>query len=202
MRNTRLFALLVMLIALTAASAPPSATAEAIHCPALTLNSHTVGGGCLIHLTSGSFEIRKHAFGVEVHVTNCDMELDARFDEDGQGYFTAVTMSGESCQRRACLEAGGGQIPWQFSASEAGVGNEVLDLTLCVEPSAGGTDENCEIDFPLTSPAAGDYEFGDADGEVSGDVMGTFTTKCELLGHWETEAVRGPGEIEMGVSHV
>lgn len=188
------------------------------HCPAVSKpTAHTVSGGCLIHASSeAGVELRKHVFGVESHLTSCQNEFQGRVNEDAEGFIINQALTGASCQRQPCKEAGQAQgTPWPAhgdeahkatvpKAGETGVPSiaghrEVLTASLCIEPIGGGADETCELDFPANQVGgthAGEY--GDA-AELASHGVGGF--RCEVVGHWNSET-GGAGEISVVVAHI
>lgn len=155
-----------------------------LHCPAVSVTGTDVNGGCLGHAASESVEIRKHVFGIESHITTCNLEFHGRVNEDGGGQATEQAFSGASCQRQAC-KVGAEAQPWPVQGVEVLGTGEILTATFCIEPLGGGSDETCEIDLPLSqAPPDHTVELGAAT-ELSAHGVSGF--RCELVGHWVSE---------------
>jgi hypothetical protein len=191
------------------AFAAPSAPAQSLefsgewdgtHCPAVHKTVTDVNGGCLFHAFPDHTTIfRKHVFGIESTITYCHLELHGRIDENGSGYALEQNLSG--CSRQACATNGEGD-PWPFTSSELGGNTKAMTLTLCIEPTGGGTDETCEIDLPFRDIAGHGYELGNGSELAS---HGTSGFRCELEGHWVMESGSthdGQAEIPFEVTHL
>jgi hypothetical protein len=197
--------LILLAITATAAMAFAASTASAAalevlrestnnHCSAVTITGTGVSGGCLIHATSennggaGAVELRKHVFGIESHITKCDNEFWGRVNENATGYILEQQLSGPNCTRKACEEEFE-STPWSATGTEVAANNEVLTTTFCVENANNDSgDESCEIDvrFKNYKPAH-NTEFGFTGAtEMPGHGISGF--RCELIGHWNTEA--------------
>lgn len=180
------------------------------HCPAITKpTQHTTAGGCLIHVaSSGEYEIRKHVFGIESHITKCNLEFWIRFNEDAEGYIIHQVMTGPSCPREPCREAGQPErTPWPAhgdelhkstvpKAGETGLTSsiaghrEILTTNRCISTLDMSTNESCEIDIPFNQTATThEYEFGDAVAEMPSHGITGF--RCEIVGHWRAEHAIG-----------
>jgi hypothetical protein len=193
MRNARLLLLLMATALMGMAFATPvpaqtlEATSEATddHCSAVSVSGTDVNNGCLLHATSeGGVELRKHIFGIESHITQCNNEFHARLDEDATGYIFEQILNGAGCTRQACKDVGGEQEPWLTTGTETS-GAESLTSNMCVETIPSGTNETCEITLPLDYAAGGHaYEVGQPT-EISSHGITGF--RCELIGHWNTE---------------
>lgn len=173
------------------------------HCPAVNANP-AVSSGCLLHATSeGSVELRKHVFGIESHITNCNTETWGRVNEDAEGYIFHQLLTGASCQRQPC-KVSGVSTPWPGHGDEAhnptldrgetGVssieGTEVGEFVFCVEPLGGGSDESCEIEGPGNGILAVSHQGeGGHVTEIPGHGIGGF--RCEIIGHGQTESTEG-----------
>jgi hypothetical protein len=184
------------------------------HCPAVTKpTSHTTSGGCLIHVKStGEVEVRKHIFGIESHIGRCENEFWGRLNEDGEGYVIhqkLIPHPDGLCVRQPCTEPGESvPTPWPAHGDEGHVpgvdgetgvpAGEYLVFTFCFEPIGGGSDESCEVSAPFNAVggAGHNYEFGNVGAEIPGH--GTSGFRCELVGHWQTEAVNGTLENLLG----
>lgn len=215
MRKARTLLLLAAALAATLALAP-SASAQAptlevtdeangMHCPAVTVNGHTVGGGCKVHLFSTEpTEVRKHVMGMEFHVTRCDMELTLLTNEDADGFIAGQMLSGMNCTHQACAEAGGAKKPWQVHGYED-TGVERLRVGLCIR-QAGGAEETCLIDIPFTEPVPHRQELGKKVTGVVQEIPGGAggSINCELVAHWHAEAQPdvGAGETAVEIVHV
>ncbi len=167
--------------------------ANGLHCPAVTLSGTTVSGGCVVEAHSeGTVELAGHQFGIELHVDDCLNEFTARLNEDGSGYLTNQVLSGEGCTTTPCLE-GGNVAPWPGTGIEAS-GQKLLRIQFCVVNA--GTTRNCEFDVPFTANGHA-YEF--LANDLNGHTGGIFTARCELTGHWLTEA-DSPNRVE--IAHI
>lgn len=187
--------LLVVVATLTALTVPAPTASGQTHCPVVTGGS---SGGCLIHFSGPNIELRKHVFGIESHITRCNWELDARLDESATGYLVNQALgnpSGGTCSRRPCLD-GFLPLPWPAAGFETS-GSEAMTVDLCVEPTGGGSDESCEIDFPLTATGTDRYRLGQA-GEFSSHTTTGF--KCELVGFLDSE-IGSPGDQSVEIDH-
>jgi hypothetical protein len=158
----------------------------------VTLTGTDVDGGCLIHADSeGEVLLRKHVFGIESLITSCKNEFWGRVNEDAQGYIfeqqlTTAGVGHQQCTRQACEEEVESH-PWPATGTELGVGNEVLTTNFCVESLTHGSPESCEIDVTFKNKADHTSEFGNSTGtELPGHGVSGF--RCELVGHWNTEA--------------
>lgn len=179
------------------------------HCPSVTRLGNSVDGGCLIHATSEwTVELRKHVFGIESTITSCNHEFHARLNEDGTGYVIESNLTGAGCARQACKDQGVFIIPWSASAYEGlpssgvGEGSEYLTVGMCYEPVGGGTDEMCELDIPYQTDASHRGELGHVFEMPS---HGFTSSRCEIVGHWNTEAGsyhQGDFEEEAPVAHL
>jgi hypothetical protein len=176
------------------------------HCAGVTVSGTDVNGGCLTHAFSeGSVELRKHVFGVESHITDCNHEFAARVGEGMAGYVLEQILGGASCSRQACKFGAGEGSPWPLTGSE-GAGLEAaqfITTTLCVESVGGGGGETCEIDVPFDAYANQHrQEYGHAT-EISAHGVSGF--RCELIGHWNSEiggTHDGQAEQELVVAHL
>jgi hypothetical protein len=161
--------------------------ATANHCAAVTVSGTDVDGGCLGHAASESIEIRKHVFGVESHISTCQLEFWGRLNEDGGGYgFEASFTGGAGCIRQACGSNPEG-TPWAIQGAEVS-GVELITANLCIERTSDGLgDESCEIDLPFSqNGSTHQVELGGAT-EMAGHGIGGF--RCEIQGHWVSEAI-------------
>lgn len=161
------------------------------HCPVVT----PTAGGCLVHATSeGAVELRKHVFGIESHITTCNVEAWGRTNEDAEGYVLHHKLTGAGCTRQPCDGDGNGPDLWHGHGDETTLegtapieGDEKVEIVLCVEP-AGGVDESCELEVPVNETATNhQYEFGHS--ELPGHGVSGF--RCEPIGHWQTEQTEG-----------
>lgn len=164
------------------------------HCPAVTLSVHAVSGGCLFHVTSnGTFDLRKHIFGVESSLGQCNEEFSGRINEDGSGYLFDQLVTG--CQWEACYEGSEitNETPWSVTGSESGLGTETMTIMICHQEQG-----QCEVEFPFN--ATGDHQYRLGQGtEIAGHGAAGF--RCELVGTWNTET-GGPGEQSIEVTHL
>jgi hypothetical protein len=166
-------AMAVAVLAVTAGSA--SAQFEVLdedgdggHCPEVTLLSgHAVQGGCELDVR-GKIAIYAH-IPAETPIINCFIDLEARIDENGEGYIeSAIFTAGTAppavpCTRAPCDEANGNQLPWRFHLNEVTPGDEQLEMTFCLRTVAsgpGGTGTNCEVHLELSDLSSHNYEIG------------------------------------------
>jgi hypothetical protein len=239
MRNARRLLPAVMVLAVTAIAAPAAfaqsnpenhETLEVLkeppldHCPAVSKLVHTATGGCLIHVKSnGEIELRKHVFGIESHISaGCEWEFWARLNEDAEGAIIhqKLVPHPSSCIRQPCKEAGEpSPTPWPIHLDEGHVpgvdgetgipAGEWITFNFCVEPVGGGADESCEMSVPFNEIAGSphQYELGNAV-EISSHGISGF--RCELVGHWLSEAVNqtlenvpgGEAETKVEIRHI
>jgi hypothetical protein len=139
-------------------------------CTNVSLNIHTVTGGCHYEIQSEhhiSFVVQTG--GGPIVITNCNWRLEAQVGGNGVGYVTAPSFTSEPgammCARKPCDEgAGGAKKPWPFSLTEVEAGNETIDLSLCFElfPDGGTGEVVCELHMPVTSPTEHTNEIGDS----------------------------------------
>jgi hypothetical protein len=197
----------IVITVIVAAVAPRAAQAIEVtdeatgnHCSAMTLTGTDVDGGCLFHLASEApIQLRKHVFGIETHVTSCSTEFAGRYDEAGEGYLLEQVLSGSGCQRRPCRPGDIEAAPWPVHLH---AGTPITaEVTLCVKPLVGGSDETCEIDIPL-HPYSNQHrqEYGSTTEMPS---HGTPGFRCELIGHWNSETGGthdGQPEQELAIS--
>jgi hypothetical protein len=166
-------AMAVAALALTAGSA--SAQFEVLdedggggHCPAVALiPSHGVTGGCELDVR-GKVPLYAH-IPAETPISNCFVDLEARIDENGEGYVeSAIFTPGAAppnvpCTRAPCDEANGTQLPWRFHLDEVAPGDERVEATFCLRTVAsgpGGTGTNCEVHLELSDLGSHNYEIG------------------------------------------
>lgn len=217
MRKPRTAATLVMtamlVIAVTAAPAfaqlaENHETLETIsevtgeHCPSVNQDM-SVPSGCLIHATSeGPVELRKHVFGIEIHITTCNTESWGRVNEDSEGYIFHQKFSGPDCQRKPCDDDGvGPPNSWPGHGDEVhkvspprgetGVtsieGTKVGTFAFCVAPLSGGAAETCEIEGP-GQPVFASNHVGEGGHVSEVSAHGTGGYRCEIVGHGQTES--------------
>lgn len=169
------------------------------HCPAVNQDI-SVSSGCLIHATSeGPVELRKHVFGIEIHITTCTTESWGRVNEDSEGYIFHQKFGGANCQRKPCNDDGvGPPNPWPGHGDEAnsGVdgegpppveGTESGTFAFCVAPLNGGSTETCEIQGP-GQPVFASNHVGEGGHSAEIPAHGTGGFRCEIVGHGQTES--------------
>lgn len=164
------------------------------HCPAVSLSGHSVSGGCLFHVKSnGTFDLRKHHFGIESSLGQCNEEFSGRINEDGSGYLFDQLVTG--CQWEACYEGSdiSDEIPWSVAGSESGLGTETMTIVICHQEQG-----QCEVEFPFIATGDHQYRLGQV-AEIPGHGVAGF--RCELVGTWNTET-GGAGEQSIEVTHL
>jgi hypothetical protein len=238
MRNVRKLVLLAaaaiaaMAVAATSASAQSlTVTDEATGNPCGSVSNTfggtdgtNVSGGCLIHATSeatverNGVELRKHVFGIESHITECNNEFHGRVGTNGTGYIYEQHLTGANCARRACNEATEREgTPWGnydiinapgspspaqgLESNSTAEGNDKeMTIRFCVESNSGTGKEDCTIEVPFEQTGH-TTEFGH-EHEIPGTGIAGF--RCELIGHWVTEidgSEDGVAEQEVLVTH-
>lgn len=156
------------------------------HCPEVTVIGHGVSGGCHIELESTGVGIPLHAnTGIsKVTFSNCEVHLEMRVDEDGEGYVNEANLSpphggGVPCTRTPCDEDSGAtdaMIPWPVHIEENGAGDEALELEFCLRTSTSSEGSpgqlRCEAHFKF-APVAGNhnYEVGVVNGSAGTEVF-------------------------------
>ena len=230
MRFARKLALLAVMAMAAMAFAAPSAFGQGLeitdetqggHCPEnVAVTGHTVTGGCLVHARSETeFVLRQHIFGIESTAFTCEEEFHARLNHLGEGYIFNQQLTqhpGDVCDREACEE----EIdpppferrPWHAIGRENNnttdphpTWENILRKFFCIEDPTSTThpsgETQCVVDVPFREDPANShkYEFGETT-EMPG--IGTAGFRCELIGHWLTEAVPQGGEVDVEVNHV
>jgi hypothetical protein len=167
------------------------------HCSAVTLNGHTVSGGCAVHAVStGGVVLRQHVFGVESTIATCNEEFTIRVNEDGSSYFTNQVLSGAGCTRVPCEEEGPGvneKIPWPTTFRYKN-GTGTIHVVSCWAPVTNHTAGTyCETERAI-APPDGTYVHRRKIGQVA-EMPGTGVPgfRCEMVGEWLPET----GEIEI-----
>jgi hypothetical protein len=155
----------IFLLALTAVAAMAFAasTASAQETPIEVIDEHSLEhcapvpnadtGGCRVHF-SGELILVGHIFGIEANASDCLVELEARIDEDGEGYVYQASFTPhptDACTRSPC------SLPWRIHGEEPAPGVEHIYAEFCARPDAGGADTRCEVRAPLT--AVGDHDY-------------------------------------------
>jgi hypothetical protein len=178
MRIVRKLFLLALMTMTATALAASTATGEPE--PLEILNEHTLAhcpdvlnattGGCKVHLR-GEIRLGGHIFGIEANASENYVELEARIDENGEGYvyMATVTASGpapydvvnHSDTREPC------GLPWRIHGEEddpRGSG-ETIHFENCLDPdnpaNPDGDENRCLFEAPIveTAPAGShDYE--------------------------------------------
>jgi hypothetical protein len=123
-----------------------------LHCPPIV--GVGTAGGCEIHVV-GEISLVGHVFGIEATASDCNVELEGRVDEDGEGYVTAAEFSGDlahNCTRTPC------GLPWRLHIDEPSNGALTGNAEFCARPSSGA-DNRCLAAAPLTDSGDHDYEF-------------------------------------------
>jgi len=222
MRFARKLALLATMALAALALAAPSAFGQALQttneatgadCPSVSAVGHAISGGCVIHASSeGEITLRQHIFGIESTVSVCENEFTGRLGPNGAGFINQQTLGDHGdCAREPCDEETGTKEkrPWPATGREQFLhpGKEgVLRAVFCVETltntSHPSGETNCTVDVPFTlfNASTHRYEFGEPVNEMPG--IGTAGFRCELIGHWLTEATPGPGEDTAEVIHL
>jgi hypothetical protein len=173
-----LAAMTLTALAVTASSASAqievSNEATAEHCSAVTLMpNHTVEGGCHVDFVSPpGTDIPLHAYiPAKTTISNCEVELEGRVGENGEGYVTEAHLEPPHggpvpCTRVACDEADDhSMIPWPFYIREHGPAGEEVEMTFCIRDLKAGEGEpgvECELHLEFTGRGAHRYEIGHA----------------------------------------
>jgi len=222
MRVARKSILLAIMALALSASAAASAFGQTLevedelnggHCPPVSLVGHTVTGGCEVHGASeGEVTMRQHVFGIESTVTTCETEGTGRVNEDGEGYATqAIITSHGACNRQPCDEETGTKEVrpahgvGREDSSHPGY-SEIGRATFCSESPSNTShpsgEVSCLIDVPgRESEINHQGESGEPPpGEIPG--IGTAGFRCELIGHWMTEAANSGEETNTEVIHL
>jgi hypothetical protein len=160
-----LTAIAAMAFAASAASAqgPVEVVVEGgQHCPPVLGPD---SGGCIVHFgnEAGGDEVSLvgHVFGIEATASDCLVELEARIDEDGEGYVYAANYHGDAahgCTRTPC------GLPWRIHGEEdepLGSG-ERIHAEFCAHPTSG-SDNRCLVEAPIVDSGGHNYEIPLAD---------------------------------------
>lgn len=176
----KLFLLAAMAIAALAMTAS-TASAQIVelseeggdHCPAVVKNVHDVTGGCHIEFESeNEVPLVANVPGVGVvTLSNCEVHIEARVGEDGEGWVTQALLTGHPapsvpCTRTPCDEAAPShvELPWEIHIEEDGPGLEFADVRFCLRPVAndeGVGNSFCTVHLPISDNGNHDYEIGD-----------------------------------------
>jgi hypothetical protein len=205
MRITRKIALLAFTAITAMVFAASTAAAQTVqivqednnnqHCPAAP-NSTT--GGCVIH-GAGEILLIGHVFGIEATASDCNVDFEARIDEDGEGYIYSAGYSGDAthnCTRTPC------RLPWRMHVEELGGGLIRLRVEWCARPTSGG-DNVCLHDVPILDDndhnihfifddLGGIHHVGSACELTSGIVTIETGTQFDDAPHREIEIVHTP----------
>jgi hypothetical protein len=189
-RKLFLLALTAMAAMALAASTASAQTIQVVqedqanaHCPAAP---NSTSGGCVVHGT-GEIALVGHIFGIEATASDCNVEFEARLDEDGEGYAYSAAYTGDAthnCTRTPC------GLPWRIHGEELGAASaeqETLTVEFCARPSSG-SDNRCLTDVPISDTGDHDYRL------TFNDLGGTshLGADCELTS--------GAVNLETGVS--
>jgi hypothetical protein len=186
-RKTMLLALMAaaaMMLAASAASAQSvEATIEATgeHCPPVT---SPTDGGCLGKAT-GEASLVGHGFGIEVVASDCNITVEGRGDEDGEGYIYSATYTGDAshnCTRTPC------GLPWRAHGEETSPGVESGTVEWCARPSSGPDNRCLATD---SGSDDGDHEYSHVVNDVSG--IAHSGPDCELT--------NGSGVVVVDAAH-
>ena len=142
------------------------------HCDPIVVESETdVHGGCHVEFSSEGTGIPLHAYvPAKVTISNCEVNLEAQIDEEGEGYVTAISLTpphggAVPCTRAACDTTASEQHLWPFHIREHGPGDEEVEAVFCLRDAstAPGTAGNeCEIHLQFSAlPGEHQYEIGD-----------------------------------------
>jgi len=211
---------LVVALAATALTAPSAVGSPievtnegaGIHCPAVNLQAHSVGVGCLIHVNSeGSVILRQHIFGIESTADACNMEFLARINESGVAYVYSQQLTGKICINEPCNEelVEEKKDPWPLTGREdlyfnAATGSliarEVMRLTYCINDIGTHDEVTCTVDIPVVPTPNHQLEFGitGTTGQSEMPGIGTAGFRCEVIGHWTTET----GFDDLEITHL
>ena len=175
----KLFLLAAMAIAALAMTAS-TASAQIVelseeggdHCPAVVKNVHDVTGGCHIEFESeNEVPLVANVPGVGVvTLSNCEVHIEARVGEDGEGWVTQALLTGHPapsvpCTRTPCDEAAPShvELPWEIHIEEDGPGLDFADVRFCLRPVAndeGVGNSFCTVHLPISDNGNHDYEIG------------------------------------------
>lgn len=167
------------LAALTMTAGQASAQIEVVgesggsHCPQVTISVHHVEGGCHLRFRS-TVDVTLHAHTPQkVTFSSCELILDGRIGEDGEGFVTQAILdpphSGPTpCTRAACDEAAPSHalVPWPFHLGGYGTANAELEMELCLRTSAsgeGGSGNWCHLVLDLADHGGHLLELGGLD---------------------------------------
>jgi hypothetical protein len=177
-----LLLVLVMMVAFPPAPAAPEVQNEGFliqqedfaghHCPVIRTGDNR---GCKLHF-SGEESFVAHVFGIEAVASDCNLDLEARIDEDAEGYVYDGESTGDAthgCTGRLC------NLPWPIRrvSLDPHSNGLLIGLVLCKRSSTGATSE-CELKLPLVDGGTHDYEI-QLDPKVSG-VPRSGGQSCEL----------------------
>jgi hypothetical protein len=154
-RKLMLLALTAMAAMALAASTASAQTVEVVqedaanaHCTAVP---NSTSGGCVIRGV-GEIALVGHIFGIEATASDCNVNFEARIDEDGEGYAYSAAYTGDAthnCTRTPC------GLPWRIHGEETNPG-EALTVEFCARPSSG-SDNRCLTNVPISDTGDHDY---------------------------------------------
>ncbi len=187
------------LIASVAMATPISVVNEATGqpCGNVSLNDHTVVGGCTTHITGADIELEAEIFGFHVHEDTCNTEFHFTLNSTGGGFLHGFNISGCEAGIVPCdaeageTHAGRPSNPWPVSATETAVETTTLSVSMCILTGIG----ECEGNLPMTM-----YESGGDGAEtyvanVSETRLGS--SACEFDGTWTME-----GTERIHINHI
>jgi hypothetical protein len=134
---------------------------DGTHCPAVT---DVLTGGCPVEL-SGEVALISHFGGIEISVSDCVVNLEARFDEDGEGYVYSASYAQDATH--VCTQSPCG-IPWRIHMDEFAAELEKMTFEICWLPNGGGANSRCLVQPPINDSTnhAYDVSFNDVAGII------------------------------------
>jgi hypothetical protein len=162
-----------------------------------------VTGGCHIVFNSEpgtNVPLIAHTAGGPVEQFNCEIGLEARVDDSGEGYVTGFDFddphppSSVGCVRTPCDNSSAEQIAWPIHIRETD-GVERIEMTFClrtVSSGPGSAGIPCHVNMPWNSEGGHAYEL---DLDVACD-NAPFTF-IELAGHMLSDTTLPTEQIEI-----
>jgi hypothetical protein len=172
MRNARRSFLLLVATAAAMALTAPAAWAEievlnehtGTHCPTVTNDGGEIEGGCNVHL-HGEVTLRYHFFGIEVTDSVDYRELEARIDEDGNGWIYMATFASTGPAPYNTVQHSGLRQPCGLPSAvrlEEDGAVEALHVEFCADPdnpaNPDGDEDRYEVEAPIVDTGDHDYE--------------------------------------------
>ena len=128
---------------------------------------HITAGGCKVHGRGNAIRLGAHiSGGVEVQVSNCDVEVELRLNSTGGGWITHQELTdvvAGSCTREPCPEVPEPAEPaeakaWGFAPRETqAVGQTRATVLFCLvsRNDPHGPQSHCEVELPFTETEGG-----------------------------------------------